>query len=148
MVNENHFRFDRKNFFNFWKTIYGFKNRKSFSEIKLLVLVCMFDIRLQESSNDRLSKSRRRWNSATSGHRNTDSTELWRLPAIFAGCRWTRFRPKIAGFGQTCSPESGNGDRKLPDSSDSCIFAFRDFFVHTKHRKYFREFIFLFLFFS
>jgi hypothetical protein len=44
MVNENHFRFDRKSFFNFWKTIYGFKNRKSFFEIILFVLSCTFDI--------------------------------------------------------------------------------------------------------
>jgi hypothetical protein len=41
MVNENHFQFDRKTFFNFWKTIYGFK---SFSEIKLFVLARTFDI--------------------------------------------------------------------------------------------------------
>jgi hypothetical protein len=37
MVNENHFRFDRKSFFNFWKTIYSYKNCKSFFEIKLFV---------------------------------------------------------------------------------------------------------------
>jgi len=40
-----------------------------------------------------------------------------------------------AGFGQsgqTCSSESGNGDRTLPDSGDSCIFSFRNFFVRTK----------------
>jgi hypothetical protein len=49
MVNENHFRFDRKTFFNFWKTIYNFKNRKSFSKIKLFVLAYTFDIRLPES---------------------------------------------------------------------------------------------------
>jgi hypothetical protein len=36
--------------------------------------------------------------------------------------------------------ESGNGDRTLPDSGDNCqtlIFAFRNFFVRTKHRKIF-----------
>jgi hypothetical protein len=34
----------------------------------------------------------------------------------------------LAGFGQTCSPGSGNGDRKLPDSGDSCSFSFCNFF--------------------
>jgi hypothetical protein len=46
----------------------------------------------------------------------------------------------LAGFGQTFSPESGNGDRTLPDSGDNyqtLIFAFRTFFVRTKHRKIF-----------
>jgi hypothetical protein len=42
MVNENHFQFDRKHFFNFWKMIYGFKNRKSFSELKPFILPYMF----------------------------------------------------------------------------------------------------------
>jgi hypothetical protein len=37
MVKENHFRFDRKSFFNFWKTIYGFAHT--------------LDIRLSESGN-------------------------------------------------------------------------------------------------
>jgi hypothetical protein len=36
-------------------------------------------------------------------------------------------------FGQTCSPESGNGDQTLPDSDDSYIFAFGNFFVRAKH---------------
>jgi hypothetical protein len=70
MVNENHFRFDRKTFFNFWKTIYGFKNRKLISKVKLFVLVRTFDIRLPEFGNGWSSESRRHWNSATSGHRN------------------------------------------------------------------------------
>jgi hypothetical protein len=65
MVNENHFLFDRKTFFNFWKI----KNRKSFSEIKLFVLACTFDIRLPESGNSRLSESRQHQNPVTSGHR-------------------------------------------------------------------------------
>jgi hypothetical protein len=37
----------------------------------------------------------------------------------------------LAGSGQTCSPESGNGDRTLLDSGGICqtlIFAFRNFF--------------------
>jgi len=65
MVNENHFRFDRKTFFNFWKTIYCFKNRKSFSEIKLFVLARTFDIQLPESGNGRSSESMRHRNPAT-----------------------------------------------------------------------------------
>jgi len=70
MVNENYFWFDRKNFFNFWKTIYGFKNCKSFSEIILFVFSRTFDIRLSEFGNSRLSQSRRHRNPATSGFRN------------------------------------------------------------------------------
>jgi hypothetical protein len=81
MVNENHFRFDRKNFFNFWKTIYGFKNRKSFSEIKLFIIVRTFDIRLLESGNGRSLESKRRRNPTTSGYRSTaggsDSDRNW-----------------------------------------------------------------------
>jgi hypothetical protein len=42
MVNGNHFQFDRKRLFNFWKTIYGFKNRKSFFELKLFIFACTF----------------------------------------------------------------------------------------------------------
>jgi hypothetical protein len=70
MVNENHFQFDGKNFFNFWKTIYSFKNRKSFYEIKLFIFARTFDIRLPESGNDWSLESRRRRNPAISGHRN------------------------------------------------------------------------------
>jgi hypothetical protein len=143
MVNENHFRFDRKTFFNFWKTIYGFKNRKSFSEIKLFILTSTFDIQMPEFDNGQSSEYYRRWNSATSDHRR-------RMPEnqIPAGFGWIQplIRPdlaKMAGIrlastilirsGQTCSPESGNGDRTLPDSGDNCIFSFRNFFMRTKH---------------
>jgi hypothetical protein len=42
MVNENHFQFDRKSLFNFLKTIYESKNRKSFSEFKLFILAHTF----------------------------------------------------------------------------------------------------------
>jgi hypothetical protein len=42
MVNGNHFQFDLKSFFNFWKTIYGFENYKSFSEFKLFILAGTF----------------------------------------------------------------------------------------------------------
>jgi hypothetical protein len=42
MINENNFQFDHKNFFNFWKTIYGFQNSKSFSEFKFFILARMF----------------------------------------------------------------------------------------------------------
>jgi hypothetical protein len=59
MVNGNHFQFDRKNFFNFWKMIYGFENCKSFFEIKLFILVRTFDIQLPNSGNSRLSESRK-----------------------------------------------------------------------------------------
>jgi hypothetical protein len=103
MVNENHFRFDRKTFFNFWKTIYGFKNRKSFFEIKLFVLTCMFDMRLLESSNGQSSESGniqppkycRRRNPATSGHGCRRPAETGWNPAT------VRSRPdlaKMAGF--------------------------------------------------
>jgi hypothetical protein len=39
MVNENHFSFDHKSksLFNFWKVIYGFKNRKLFFGFKLFI---------------------------------------------------------------------------------------------------------------
>jgi hypothetical protein len=43
---------------------------------------------------------------------------------------------------QTCSPESSNGDRTLPDSGKSCIFPIRNFFVRTKHRKIFSRKLF------
>jgi flagellar assembly factor FliW len=42
MVNGNHFQFDRKIFFNFRKTIYGFENRKSFFGFKLFTLAHTF----------------------------------------------------------------------------------------------------------
>jgi hypothetical protein len=42
IVNRNHFLFDRKSLFNFLKIIYGFKNRKLFSEFKLFILARMF----------------------------------------------------------------------------------------------------------
>jgi hypothetical protein len=42
MVNGNHFQFNRKNLFNFWKTIYSFKNRKSCFRFKLFILSYMF----------------------------------------------------------------------------------------------------------
>jgi hypothetical protein len=46
MVNGNHFQFNRKISFNFWKTIYSFQkrfeNRKSFSEFKLIILARTF----------------------------------------------------------------------------------------------------------
>jgi hypothetical protein len=77
MVNENHFQFDRKSFFHFWKTIYSFKNRKSFSKIILFILARMFNIRLPESDSSRNPSGTkiRQWeycqrrNPATSGHR-------------------------------------------------------------------------------
>jgi len=95
MVKENHFRFDHKIFFNFLKIIYGFKNRKSFFEIKLFVLAYTFNIRLLESSNDQSSESG-----------NIRPPE---------NCRRTIFRPDLTGSGGV-RLESGNGD--------SCIFSF------------------------
>jgi hypothetical protein len=147
MVNENHFRFDRKSFFNFWKTIYSFKNRKSFFEIKLFVLALTFDIRLSESGNGWSSKFRPGQNPASSGHRNTvvagirppspdtvkpDSGQNWPESGHDqnpAGSGQNGRNP--AGSSQTCSSEL------LPDSGDSCIFAFRNFFVRTKRSKIF-----------
>jgi hypothetical protein len=99
MVNENHFRFDGKTFFNFGKMIYGFKNRKSFSEIELFVLARTFEIRLPESCIGRSSESR--------GHRNlamvrsrpdlakmAGSDRIWMEPAGFG---WNRplIRPRV-----------------------------------------------------
>jgi hypothetical protein len=150
MVSENHFRFDRKNFFNFWKTIYGFKNCKSFSEIILFVFSRTFDIRLSESGNSRSSESKRHRNPATSGYQNNagagiqppspdaggpNSSRIWpksghgQKPAGFDPIRedlakMAGIRLDMTGSGQTCLPESGNGDRTLLDSSDSCIFHF------------------------
>jgi hypothetical protein len=91
MVNENHFQFDRKSFFIFWKTIYGFKSCTLFSEIKFFVIACTFDIRLLEFNNCRSSESSRR--------------RVWQHPATVAGCRQIRFRPKLAGI----LPDSGHG---------------------------------------
>jgi hypothetical protein len=42
MVNKNHLQFDHKSFFNFWKTIYGFKNCKPFSRFKLFIIARKF----------------------------------------------------------------------------------------------------------
>lgn len=42
MINRNHFQFDRKIFFNFWKTIYDFENCKSFFGFQLIILLRMF----------------------------------------------------------------------------------------------------------
>jgi hypothetical protein len=42
IVSENYFQFDRKSLFNFWKMIYGFEYRKSFSEFKHFILASRF----------------------------------------------------------------------------------------------------------
>jgi hypothetical protein len=42
MVNRNYFQFNSKNFFYFWKTIYGFENRKSFFGFKLFIFIRTF----------------------------------------------------------------------------------------------------------
>jgi len=98
MVNENHFRFDHKSFFNFWKTIYGFKNRKSFFKIILFIVAHTFDIRLPESGNSWSSESRRHWNSATSGYQNNVGAEIRRHLSTIARCRRTRFWQNLAGI--------------------------------------------------
>jgi hypothetical protein len=106
MVNENHFRFDRKTFFNFWKTIYGFK----FFEIKFFVLACTFDIRkwllvgiqaAPESGNIQPPKNCRIWmDPAGSGQNGRDPEESGNFgrirPNVFAGIR--QHRPNVAGF--------------------------------------------------
>jgi hypothetical protein len=81
MVNGNHLQFDRKSFFNFWKTIYDFQNSKSFFKIKLFVLTRTF------------VKICHCW--ASKG-------EVWQRPAIVAGFRQNlaRFRPNLARFRQ------------------------------------------------
>jgi hypothetical protein len=48
----------------------------------------------------------------------------------------------LSESGQICWPKSSNGDRILPDSSDSCIFSFRNFFVRPKRRKIFSRKLF------
>jgi len=42
MINGNNFQFYHKSLSNFWKTIYGFQNRKSFFEFKLFILIRTF----------------------------------------------------------------------------------------------------------
>jgi hypothetical protein len=59
------------------------------------------------------------------------SGRIWPDPESSAG---------IGQSGQTYSPESGNGNRTLPNSGDSCqtlIFTFGNFFVQAKYRKIF-----------
>jgi hypothetical protein len=121
MVNENRFRFNRKIFFNFRKT--------------------MFDIRLSEFSNCRSSESNRA--------RVRQHLVAGTLPATRFRLEYCRIPDKPAGSGQNSRdlaidlagsgsfrPEFGNGDRMLSDSGDICqtlIFAFCNFFVRTKH---------------
>lgn len=75
MVNENHFQFDCKSFLNFCK---------SFFEIKLFALARTFNIQLLESDNSLSSESSKRWNSATSGHRNPADAGIQRHPITVA----------------------------------------------------------------
>jgi hypothetical protein len=62
-----------------------------------------------------------------------------RIKMITAGIR--SFWPDPAN---TCSPESGNGNQTLPDSCDSYIFAFRNFFLRAKRWKIFSRKSFFF----
>lgn len=58
---------------------------------------------------------------------------------------WIRRNPAILpGSSQTYEPKSGNGDRMLPNSGDSCIFAFQNFFVRAKRQKIFSRKLFFF----
>jgi len=72
-----------------------------------LFLEHIFDIRLPESNNDRLSKSKRPWNPATFGHQNTDGAGIRRHPITVAECRLTKFKLKLAGIRPDLT-ESGN----------------------------------------
>jgi hypothetical protein len=146
MVNENHFRFDHKDFFNFWKTI---KTVNCFSKLNFSSLHArlIFDCR-----NPAMVYRR---NPGGAGIWQHPATEIWQHTATVAGCRnpamvrsWSNLAKSgqngkdpagsgrnpaiLAESGQTCSPESGNGNQTLTDSGDSCIFAFRNFFVRAK----------------
>jgi hypothetical protein len=90
MVNENHFRFDRKSFFNFLKTIYGFKTVNRFPKLN------------SSSLHTRLISDCR--NSATSGHQNIASSGIRRHLATVAGC----WRPD-SDHGQKPAGSSQNG---------------------------------------
>jgi hypothetical protein len=66
-------------------------------------------------------------------------------PDLHESIHWSgRIWRSLAGSGQTCSPESDNGNQMLPDSGDNCIFPFRNFFVRTKRRKIFSKKIIFF----
>jgi hypothetical protein len=71
--------------------------------------------------------------------------QIWPDLAKMAGIR-PLIRPDLIGFGgvqsesgQTLLSESGYGDRTLQNSANSCIFAFRNFFVRTKRWKIFYD---------
>jgi hypothetical protein len=53
-------------------------------------------------------------------------------------------RPDLIGSGRIWPkwPESDNGNRTLPDSDNSCIFTFHNFFMRTKRRKIFSRKLF------
>jgi len=158
MVNENHFRFDGKTFFNIEKMIYGFKNCKSFSEIELFVIARTFEIRLPKFGIGRSSESRRHRNPATVAGIRPDlakmagSNRIWMEPATgptgfgqngrnpAGSYRIWRNTTILAGFGQTCSPESDNGDRTLPDSGRCLkIFSRKLFFLKMISSKIFYD---------
>jgi hypothetical protein len=74
-----------------------------------------------------------------------------RIPAKIAELRldlegsdwiWPKWPRSGRNPANTCSPESDNGDRTLPDSSDSCIFASRNFFLQVKRREIFLKKLF------
>jgi hypothetical protein len=118
MINENHFWFDHKTFFNFWKTIYGFKNHKSFSEIKLFVLAHTFDIRLPEFGNGRSSESSDigiRQHPAARILLTPESDDIWPpsldVDELDSGRIWSEFShgQKSIGSGQNGRNPTGSG---------------------------------------
>jgi len=133
------------------------------SKIKLFVFARTFDIRLPEFGNARSLESKRHWNlatsdrqnPATSGHRHQMPTdqipaETGRNPAGSDRIR-PLIRPDLAQMAwirpdltrsKGVRTESGNGDRTLLDSGDSCNITSRNFFVRTKRRKIFSRKLF------
>ena len=45
MVKGKYFPFDRKFFFNFWKMVYGFENRKPFFDFEYLILKLTYPVK-------------------------------------------------------------------------------------------------------
>jgi len=135
MVNENHFRFDHKSFFNFRKN--RFKTVNRFSKLNYSSLhACL----ISDHQNLAIIGCRNRVGAGVRQHPVAGI-----LSAPESGHRRTKFRPNLAGSGRFRLLAGFrsiflNGDRTFSDSGDICqtlIFAFRNFFVRTKHRKIF-----------
>jgi hypothetical protein len=122
MVNENHFRFDRKSLFNFWKTIYGrFPKLYSSSFHARLIFDCQNPAIVGRRN---IGGTGIRQYPATgiipapeSGHRNSAGAGIQRHPATVARCRRTRFRQNLAGYSAGIWPwlEAGRIWPKWPD---------------------------------